>query len=56
MHLQRRIQNPFKRLSWRLAKIVKGLKLVIAFAKNYILGVSQDSEYASVLQAQILLF
>ena len=31
-------------------KIVKGLKPLIAFAKNSFLDVPQDSDYASVLQ------
>ena len=38
------------------AKIVNGLKLLIVFAKNSILNVRQDSEYAYLSQAQILLF
>ena len=38
------------------AKIVNGLKLLIVFAKILILDDWQDSEYVSVLQAQILLF
>ena len=37
-------------------KIVNDLKPLIVFTKRYILGVRQDSEYASILQAQILLF
>ena len=37
-------------------KIVNFLKPLIAFAQNLVLDVSQESEYVSVLQAQILLF
>ena len=36
------------------AKIVNDLKPLIIFGKNPILDVWQDSEYVSVLQAQIL--
>ena len=37
-------------------KIVNFLKPLITFAQNLVLDVSQESEYVSVLQAQILLF
>ena len=48
---RRRTQNPFNHLRWSVfAQIVTSLRLLTGYAKDSILDVSGDSEYASAVK------